>query len=188
MISHRFRILALPSAIALLAKRGAWFRSTTAASASPTPWSDFPVGLKFDRVAGSMPMDLSKASKLAMFRVTYQPGTSWNLNIPYPILVAIESGSLHLHLEVDPIIVSRPVSVSGKPGETTKATEYRPTNFPVTLTVGDAFSSQTGNVGATSNDGDVPAQLLVAGAVIQPPLTEEVTSSTSGTPAATREP
>lgn len=185
MISSRFRFLALPFAAALLMP-DARVKVAAAAAASPTPGL-IPAGLTFDKIAGTAPtigpdqptLDLSKASGLVMFRITYAPGATWDFNVGYPLLVAIEAGSIFLDVHKDPIIVARPTDMHGQPDPNGKGTWYAPTNFPVTLTGGDSFSSQSGRIGATSNVGDVPVQLLVAGAVIQPPLTEEVTSETS---------
>ncbi len=67
-------------------------------------------------MASSVDLDLSQASRLVMFRLTYLPGATWNFTFPYPILVSIVSGSLALDVDADRIVVSRPVSVPGKAG------------------------------------------------------------------------
>ena len=94
MISQRARILALPSALTLVLKRGRRTGGAAAVNASPTPWSGWPEGLDFTKVASSVDLDLSQASRLVMFRLTYLPGATWNFTFPYPILVSIVSGSL----------------------------------------------------------------------------------------------
>jgi hypothetical protein len=179
MVSLRARVLAAPVAAALFV-----LRKVGASPASPVPSSSLPAGLALNSIAISQPMDLGKSSILALFRLTYQPGTTWDFNLASPLLVAIESGSLHLQVNADPILVARPANEHGQIEPGGKGVVYSPTNFPVTLTAGDSFSSPTGMIGATSNDGNMPVQLLVARAAVEPPMTEEITNE-GGTPVST---
>ena len=180
MVSLRARALAAPIAAALFLTR----KAGAAPVASPTPWSSWPAGFTFQRLAASTEFDLSHGSKLALFRFTYEPGVAWEFAFPYRVLALVESGSLTLRPGADRVMVGRPVAVSGKNGSPSRGTGYFPAAGPTTLFVGDTLSLQTGNVGLTSNDGDAPVHVLVAGAVVQPPLTEEVTSE-RGTPVST---